>query len=1785
MNAERWQQIKVLLQAALEREPEERATFLATACAGDDRLQRDVDTFIHSHEQAGDFMEDPAFELMAESLTNARAASFIGRSFGPYKILEHLGAGGMGDVYLAEDERLGRKVALKILPAGFTRDHERVRRFQQEARAASALNHPNILTIFEIGEIDSRHFIATEFIEGETLRQRMVKSQMEISEVLDVAMQVASALTAAHHAGIVHRDIKPENIMLRHDGFVRVVDFGVAKLTEPKTSESEAVTLLNTKQGTVIGTAHYMSPEQARAQKMDARTDIFSLGVVLYEMLTGRVPFGGQTMTDVLASILMLEPSPLSQSAPEAPEELQRIVHHALRKDKEERYQTATDLLTDLKSVKQELEFETRNRSLFSSGSRGGAAASANARPETRYAKSGDVNIAYQVVGSGPVDLVYVMGWVTNLDYFWEEPSYARFLNRLASFSRLILFDKRGTGLSDRVHESALPTLEQRMDDVRAVMDAVGSERASLLGVSEGGPMAALFAATYPERTSALVMYGSYAKRIWDPAYPWAPTPGERQKFFDLIQQGWGGVVDAATMAPTRARDERFKDWWATYLRRSASPGAALAFARMNTQIDITNILPTIRVPTLIVHRTGDLDANVGGARYMARQIPGAKYVELPGDDHLPFVGNQDAILNEIEKFLEGIRHVPVFDRVLATVLCLNVIGSTGPAKLREHEFRDSFLSLITRELERFRGREVETSEHTVVAGFDGPARAIRAACSIRDSARRLEIEIKAGLHTGECDTIKEQLAGIAVEMSAQIAARARAGEVLVSSTVKDLVAGSGIRFEERGAHPLKGVEGEWRLFAVVPDGETGAIRHAHQPLPEASRRNKVIDSLAILPLENGSAEPDMEYFSDGITESIINTLSQMPKLRVVARSTVFRYKGREVDPQEVGRQLGVRAVLTGRVRQLGDELMIAAELIDVMNDEQLWGEHYNRKLSAIFDVQEEIAKEISERLRLQLTGEEKKRLGKRYTANAEAYQLYLRGRYFWYKRTEEALRKSIEYFNQAIAEDPSYAAAYDGLSDSYALLALRGIIAPREGLLKAKAAALKALEIDDSLGEAYASLAHARLHDWDWAGLEEEFKRALELNPGHAIAYHWYSEYLMAMGRADESIAIIKQGQETDPISPVITATLGFTLLFARRYDQAIEQFRKALELDPNHFLSHYRLSHIYSLKGSHREAIDEAQQSVALSGGSTETLAGLAQAYAGAGMREEMQKVLDELNQRSKERYVSPYYVAKIYASLGDKEQTLHWLEKGFQERNPDFIELRVEPALDLLSDDARFRDLLRRVGLAPAERFPAVHSTESVPKLSSQKPVSRRGIKSLAILPFTNTSADPNMDYLSDGLTENIINSLSQLPKLRVLARSTVFRYKGREVDPQQAGHELEVQAVLTGRVRQIGERLIIGTELVDVDDGSQLWGEQYQRAMADIFELQEEISRQISAALRLKVSGAQKKRLMKRHTKNTRAYELYLKGHFFWNKRTPEDSYRGIECFKQALEVDPDFALAYAGLADCQILLGDVRLLALPPKQAFMQGRASALRALELDADLAEAHGTLGHVSMHLFDWPRAGRELRHALELNPNNAQAFLWQAYYYAFTGQFDDSIAAIERALQLDPLALPVNASAGELLYFAGRLDNSVEQYHKTIEMDAHFRPAHMELARVYEHRAMYDAAFAEFARARELSQNSPESLASLAHCYAVSGATIEAQDLLRQLTEMSERQYVSSYDMALVYKGLDEKEKCFEWLDRAYEIRDGGMIYITVDPRWQSLRGDARFARLVRRVGLRAS
>jgi len=445
--------------------------------------------------------------------------------------------------------------------------------------------------------------------------------------------------------------------------------------------------------------------------------------------------------------------------------------------------------------------------------------------PETRYARSGTVNIAYQVVGTGPSDLVYIPSWITNVEENWEEPTYARMLTRLASFSRLILFDKRGTGLSDRV--PALSTLEERMEDVQAVMGAVGSSRAVLFGSTEGGAMSAVFAAMHPERVQALVMYGAYAKRIRSPDYPWGPTEEERQHFYDRIMREWGGPTVLDLLAASMVDDDLFRRWWAGYLRRSASPGAAVALTQMNSEIDIRRVLPSIRVPTLVLHRTDDPLCPVGGGRYIAGQIPGAKLVELPGVDHLPFVGDIDALVDPIEEFLTGAPPAVAIDRVVMTILFVDIVRSTERAHdlgdRRWQECLAEYREIVRRELRRFRGEERNTTGDGFLVTFDGPARAIRCAEAIVDAVRSIGIEARVGLHTGECALSGDGLDGIAVHIAARVFALAGASEILVSSTVKDLVTGSGIAFSDRGRRTLKGVPGIWRISAVVSDHERSA--------------------------------------------------------------------------------------------------------------------------------------------------------------------------------------------------------------------------------------------------------------------------------------------------------------------------------------------------------------------------------------------------------------------------------------------------------------------------------------------------------------------------------------------------------------------------------------------------------------------------------------------------------------------------------------------------------------------------------------------------------------------------------------------------------------------------------------------------------------------------------------------------------------------------------------------------------------------------------------------------
>jgi serine/threonine protein kinase/TolB-like protein/Flp pilus assembly protein TadD len=913
MNKERWLLIERTYHAALEREGEARSAFLNEACAGDEELRSEVEGLITHDGQASSFIEAPALEIAAREMANDsldQEQSQISNSppapqrIGPYKLLAPLGRGGMGEVHLALDTRLNRKVAIKLLPAAFTTDAERVRRFEQEARAASALNHPNILTIYEIGRHDSHHFMVTEFIEGETLRQRMTSAHLTLQTVLEVGTQIASALGAAHDSGIVHRDIKPENIMLRPDGYVKVLDFGLAKLTEPQAtaSDTQAPTIANVRSlpGMVLGTVTYMSPEQARGLEVDARTDIFSLGVVLYEVVAGRAPFEGATMSDVIAAILGKDPPPLARYWPEVPAELERIVAKALRKDREERYQTVKDMALDLKELKQRLEFESQ------------------------------------------------------------------------------------------VERSTRP-------------------------VSSGGEVATT-----------------------------------------------GGVQ--------------------TIMRNDAQPASVSGEA-------------------------GQPDATVGARR---------------------FIG---------------------------------------------HITRQKLAALVA-----------------------------------------LPVVIAA--------------AGIALYLMA---------------------------------------------------GKTQAA----------------IDSIAVLPFVNQNRDPETDYLSDGLTESIINNLTQLSDLRVIARSSVFRYKGKEDDPFGAAKQLGVRAVVVGRVLQRGESLMVSAELVDVRENKQLWGQQYNRKTADIFAVQGEIAKEISEKLHLKLTGAERQQLAKRPTENLKAFQYYMQGRAYAHRRTREDLLEAVRYCEKAIEEDRNYALAYAGLADAYTNLGSRGYVAPQEGRRKAEEAAHKALALDENVAEAHATLgqAYTLFSPSNFSLGDRELRRAIELSPSLAVAYHYLGVSLVRQGRLDEGSAELLKARELDPLSPIIARAVGLPYYLKGDYGRALEVLRQANELGPA-FTTVWEVG-VYTHSQLFDEALAELEKAKQERKSDSILIYNTAMVYAAQGRRAEALKIIKELEEMSGQSQSQAHWIAKIYAALNEKELALTGLERSLA-AGPIGGIFKDEPVWDTIRSDPRFADLLRRMGI---------------------------------------------------------------------------------------------------------------------------------------------------------------------------------------------------------------------------------------------------------------------------------------------------------------------------------------------------------------------------------------------------------------------------------------------------------------------------------------------------------
>ena len=829
-------------------------------------------------------------------------------TFSHYRILSKIGAGGMGEVYLAKDaSELERTVAIKLLPTEVASDTKRMQRFILEAKTLSALNHPNILTIQEFGQDGETRFIATEYVAGVTLRQHMRTHRMKLHEVLDIAMQIAAALDAAHEARVVHRDIKPENVMVRErDHIVKVLDFGLARRESAAADqlaadpEAETELLVQTERGVLIGTVAYMSPEQSQgAPRVDHRTDIWSLGVLLYELITGRLPFEGKDVHRQIIAIQEMEPAPLARFAEGIPERLEEIVGKALAKNVDERYQTAKDLLIDLRNLKRRLDVEAEIERTLS--------------PEVRAAGS--------------------------------------------------------------TTSSQSPT------------------------------------------TSAT-------------------------------------AAETSTTRPTAAQS----------------------------------------------------------------------------------TSNAEYLLNEIKQHKRGV--------------------------------------LVT----------------------------------------------------------------VAVVVLTMIAA------------------GTGVIYFNRSS-------------------------------------SATINSIAVLPFVNESGDENVNYLSDGITESLINSLARVSRLRVISRSTAFQYKGRQIVPSEAGSRLNVSAVLTGRVVRRDDTLTIQADLIDVATDTQLWGERYNRKPADILLVQEEIAREILDKLRL--TGEEQKVLARRDTINPEAYEFYLKGRYHLEKGTEKEWREGQEYFRRALQLDPNYALAHVGLADAYNR-ASAWLIPPKQAMPKVKEEALQALRIDEGLAEAHVMLAvHEHFYEKNYRTAEQEFKRALALKPNSVDALVWYCFLLARMERFDEAIATVRQAQNLEPLSIPVNHGASWVFYYSRQFDLAIEQLEKALEVDSNNAYTHDFLGQSYRQKERYAEALAEFTKAKEL-GDDLWSTSALGTTYAMSGRRDEALKMIGELREIAKGRYVSPYFTAIIYAALGDREQTFVWLEKAMEEKNDYLAYLKVEPLFDRVRSDPRFADLVQRVGL---------------------------------------------------------------------------------------------------------------------------------------------------------------------------------------------------------------------------------------------------------------------------------------------------------------------------------------------------------------------------------------------------------------------------------------------------------------------------------------------------------
>ena len=1800
-----------------------------------------------------------------------------------YKIIKKVGAGGMGEVYLAEDTKLDRRIALKILPAEFAADQDRMSRFVREAKSASALNHPNIITIYEIGESDRTHFIATEFIDGTTLSDFVKSSPLDLKSILDIAVQVVSALQTAHSANIIHRDIKPDNIMIRADGLAKILDFGIAKLSAPTTGEGEAATMIQaqTQAGMVIGTPNYMSPEQARGQTVDQQTDIFSFGVVFYEMLSGTSPFAGDTVGDVIASVLMKEPSKLTN----VPPELEKIVQKALRKDKSDRYKSAKDLLDDLREIKQELEFQDKLKR--TTGSRGAEEPKTQIIPASRTGEA-DPKSAAQNLKSIVVLPFSNIGADAEDEYF-SDGLTEEIISDLSNIKSLRVIS-RNSAMKLKGADKDLKTITEELK-VRYVLDGSVRKAGDKLRISvqliDGATDANLWAEKYTGSLDDIFEIQESVSRSIAEALKITLTTGEikqieerpisdaqaydlylraRTKFhqgnpealdrsIELLKQGLEIIGENELLYAALGYTYYFYFRWISkldenYLRLARECRQKLFVLNPDSSHGYC-------LQGFLSYSEGDIGKAVYSLEKAIELQPTNTEALLWLAIHYEYVDNIEGAMKCIDKA-----------RLIDPLVPLNTIIK-GFVYIFNGDFEQS-LPWVERGLaidvalpisvwaaaiaKAWCGKIDEATAHVDELAGIAPGWVYTEHALFLKHALRGEKQLALAHYTPDFDKEAAYDCHFALHVAhcfALIGEKEKALDFLETAVRTGLVNHrflskldpllENIRGEERFKSLMKEAK---RLFEEINDAADGTNFHAApenteeaqtQILPAATTAETGIgNSIAVLPFANMSADEDNEYFCDGLAEELLNALSKIEDLKVAARTSAFSFKGRNAHASEIGEKLGVKNVLEGSVRRSGDKLRISVQLINAANGFQLWSERYDREMKDIFDVQDEIALAVVDVLKLKLFGDERAIVLEHYTHNTEAYQLYLKGRYQANKFTREGFDKAIDYFNQALAQDPNFALVYVGMADAY-YHAATFHLSPREAFLLLKDAATKALELDASLAEAHTLLAlFTANYDRELFDAEAGFKRGVELGQNNSVTHQYYGLFLAFTKRFDEGIKELQRAQNLDPLSLVVSFLLGWAYYFARQPEKLMEESRKSLEIEPNFWVTHWNLALGYEQTGQYKEALVSLETARSLED-SPWISAVKARICARQKRPDEARKILDELTAKSNQKWVAPYMVATAYLSLDERGKAFEWLEKAFDECDEWIQCLTVDPALDALRSEPRFQTLVRRMGFPTDKRNITDESLEAGtvmlrtgdatsnsaakdlttenaqtnplanPKPEVQKPKSKwwlfgvlgllalvgglfgykyfapasKQIESIAVMPFVNESGNADNDYLSDGMTETLIGSLSQLPNLNVKARSSVFRYKGKEIDPKKIASELNVRAILTGRVVQRGEQLRLSLELIDANTENVIWSENYNRKQSDLVSLQSEIARDVSGKLKAKLSGAETARIEKRYTDNNEAYQLYLKGRYFGRQYTLEGFHKSVEQYNRAIALDPNFALAYAGLSVAFFYASTIHL---PPLEALPKAKEYALKALEHDDSLAAAHHSIANLKTNFdHDFAGAEREYERAIELDPNDASIYYDYSYLASQLGDFDKGISLAERAHEIDPFAGEISAYLGGSYSMAGQNDKAIEQLQAALKIDDRNWWAYYWLGVAYNEKGMFDQSIKALNAAAKLD-NSPLITGALAHALARSGNKAEAQRVVNGLLEESKTRFVSQTSLVIAYAGLGDKEKAFEWFEKSYEAHDEGIMWSKNHPMFAPLRDDPRYRAMLKRVNL---